>query len=515
MTNSDLKKIIQENLRIQTAGAERISYIDATNALSDIGTRQNHVIFARRGCGKTLLLQTSAENLPAGTLAVYINCEDYKNHSFPNVIIEILDSALRNIEKNISYIESLFGKAKKAKAIILKIRQQLSQLKDRPDEQQQRITETTEQGGSTSAQMGVQGGDFLNLSVGATDAAKAGVERVYKVYDKKIEKLANILPSLKEELRNFFELYPAIKNVYLQIDDFYHLQRELQPYVVDYIHRFCKDMQIYFKIATLRHVSTLYTERNNQPIGAQERHDYQPVQIDFTFEEFRKTEEQLRGIFYKYGELAQGTKKEINDLFKGDGFRRLILAGGGVPRDCLSLFLEALDSASRNGDGKISKDEIRNLSLSNFERRMRELKEDSQTDELDELMKGIYAVRQFCLDEKSNVFVISEKLLQDNEKIEKLIYRLLDYKFIHTVKTAFTHKSQQGTTFRAFMIDIGSYANYRKLHGKMNEIDLTSNDAKEKIRSAPILDEKRLEELWLAVPVNPEEKIRQEEQVVP
>ena len=74
--------------------------------------------------------------------------------------------------------------------------------------------------------------------------------------------------------------------------DFYHLQRENQPFIMDYIHRLCKDLPLYFKVATLRHASVLYAERGGQPVGAQERHDYQPINIDFTFQEFKKTEKQ-------------------------------------------------------------------------------------------------------------------------------------------------------------------------------------------------------------------------------
>ncbi|MBP7060369.1 MAG: hypothetical protein KBA91_00125 [Candidatus Moranbacteria bacterium] len=514
MDSLTLKKVITENLRIQKAGAPTIQYIDTTNALGDIGAKQNHIIFARRGCGKTLLLETSAKKSPADTIVVYLNCEDYKNHSFPNVIIEILDGALYEIEKKISKHWSLFGKKKKAKNIILSIRKELSKLKERPDEQQEQIRETSQHEEGATAQAGINAEDSLNFSASISDNTKAGIERTYKIYDKKIEKLNLILPDLKAKLKDFFELSSDIKNIFIQVDDFYHLQRELQPFVVDYIHRFCKNLPIYFKIATLEHASNLYTESNGQPIGVQHRHDYQPIRIDFTFEDFKKTEDQVKKIFYKYGELAEGGKDEIDALFKGDGFRRLVLAGGGVPRDCLSLFLEALDSATNNGDGKISKDIIRNLSLSNHERIMRDLKEESQKDELDYLMKGIYTIREFCLSEKNNVFVISEKLLQDNEKIQKLIYRLLDYKIIHTVKTAFTHKSQTGVTFRAFMINIGHYANLRKLFGKMNEIDLSTSDAKEKIRSAPILTEEKLGELWQTVPKDPEEKILADEQPI-
>lgn len=52
---SKLRTIIQESLRVQRGSAEQVAYIDTGNVLSDVCARQNHVIFARRGCGKTLL----------------------------------------------------------------------------------------------------------------------------------------------------------------------------------------------------------------------------------------------------------------------------------------------------------------------------------------------------------------------------------------------------------------------------------------------------------------------------
>ena len=91
-------------------------------------------------------------------------------------------------------------------------------------------------------------------------------------------------------IREFFTLSTVVKAVFIQIDDFYHLKRIDQPFVMDYVHRLCKDLPLYFKVATLRHASVLYADRAGQPTGAQERHDYQPINIDFTFAVFRKTE---------------------------------------------------------------------------------------------------------------------------------------------------------------------------------------------------------------------------------
>jgi hypothetical protein len=270
---------------------------------------------------------------------------------------------------------------------------------------------------------------------------------------------------------------------------------------VDYIHRLCKDLPIYFKIATLRHASTLYADRDGQPIGAQERHDYQPINIDYTFNDFRRTRQQNWEILKQFATKAGMDTAEIEALFKGEGFSRLVMAGGGVPRDVLSLFLEVLSNVQSQGDGRIGKDDIRILSLTNFERRIEELKQDCQDDEQDNLLRGIYILREFCLEKKTNVFVVQERMLQQNDNWRTLFNRLMDYRIIHNCSNALTHKSQSGS-YQAFAIDIGCYANFRKLLGRFNEIDVSEPDAKEKMRSAPVLEVGRLDELFKKAPAD-------------
>lgn len=250
-------------------------------------------------------------------------------------------------------------------------------------------------------------------------------------------------------------------------------------------------------------------------IGAQERHDYQPINIDFTFGEFRKTREQNRRILGEFGRLAEMSRQEIDDLFRGEGFDRLILAGGGVPRDCLSLFLEALQTAQSAGaegaEGRIGKDDIRILSRTNFERRIEELKQDSEGQEQDVLIRGIYVLRRFCIDRKSNVFLVSEQMMQQEDEIRGLIYRLLDYRIVHNAGSALTHKSQSGT-YQAFAIDIGCYAHMRRLAGRFTELNLAATGAKERMRSAPVLNADLFDDLWTKSPENVQDTLWEEEE---
>lgn len=505
-----LRRVITENLRVQRAGADPVPYIDVSSALSDICARQNHAVFARRGCGKTLLLHHSAKKLPSDIQTVYLNCEDFKHHSFPNVLIEILDALFAEIEGN---LPGWFGRKKKSRELIAKIRDDLARLRQEEDESETDVVEshvaTEEQGTKAGASVAING---LGLSGETTRHRGQGtaLQLRYAHRTAKLRELHTWLPKLKREIREFFNLSKTVKAIFLQLDDFYHLPRADQPDVMDYLHRLCKDLPLYFKVATLRHSSSLYADRDGQPTGAQERHDYQPINIDFAFTDFRRTARQNRQIFGEFAKLAGLQPDGIDSLFKGEGFDRLIMAGGGVPRDCLSLFLEALQDAS-SGDGRIGKDDVRIMSRANFERRIEELKQDSAGDEQATLIKGIYVLRKFCIDKRTNIMMVSEEMMQQEDDIRALLYRLLDYRIIHSAGAALTHKSTAGT-YQAFAIDIGCYAHMRKLHGKFNEINVTDASARERMRSCPILTKQQLEALWSAAPDNAEVALRSEDE---
>src|ERR1019366_8540825 len=158
-----LRLAINENLRVQRGGAKPVPYIDVSNSLSDVSARQNHAIFGRRGCGKTLLLHNSADSLPADIRPIYLNCEDFKKHSFPNVLIEILDAVFAELQHQLT---GWFGKKKRSRELISQIREELKDLRKRADLQDTEIREAEERQVKDSQKAGV--------TVGAS-AAGAGL----------------------------------------------------------------------------------------------------------------------------------------------------------------------------------------------------------------------------------------------------------------------------------------------------------------------------------------------------
>lgn len=141
-----------------------------------------------------------------------------------------------------------------------------------------------------------------------------------------------------------------------------------------------------------------------------------------------------------------------------------------------------------------------------LQQRIEELKADSEQRDQDTLIRGIYAIRKFCLDKKVNVFLVSDRVLQEPNGVRELVNRFLDYRIIHLVGAALTHKTIQGT-FNAYMIDIGAYANLRKLEGRFTEIDVTAPDAKERCRNPPVLDLIELVRAYYSAPEQTETQL--------
>ncbi|RTL61918.1 MAG: hypothetical protein EKK41_26270 [Hyphomicrobiales bacterium] len=493
-----LRTVVTENLRVQRDG-DAIDYVNVGVALTDACAKQNHVIFARRGCGKTLLLHHSSKNARDGVRIVYLNCEDFKRHSFPNVLIEILSALFRELDAN---LHGWFGKKARSKQIIGDILKKLADLRRLADNQDEDVKKRVGTEAKRGGELGTKGLE-TSIKVEASQNKKEEIETTFRIHKEKLRDLDLWLPELKTRIREFFSLSQNVNSIFLQIDDLYHLRRADQAFVVDYIHRLCKDLPLYFKIATLRHASTLYADRDGQPIGAQERHDYQPINIDYTFSDFKKTRLQNWQILVEFGKRVGINEHQLSSLFMGEGFERLVMAGGGVPRDVLSLFLEVLSNVNVADGNRIGKDEVRILSRSNFERHIEELKQDSQDDEQDDLLRGIYAIREFCLEKKTNVFAVQERTMQQSDELRSLINRLMDYRIIHSCASALTHKSQPGT-FQVFAIDIGCYAHLRKHHNRFNEVDVSSAEAKERMRSCPILEKSQFDSSFAAAPEEPE-----------
>lgn len=106
MELSEIQKLIryiEENTRADKVSG--IEFIDPRSFKSKIQGKQNYVVFGRRGAGKSTLLKTlipQKENF-----SIYVNLEDYKDITFPNIIIKVLirffEGSIKKLNEDISF----------------------------------------------------------------------------------------------------------------------------------------------------------------------------------------------------------------------------------------------------------------------------------------------------------------------------------------------------------------------------------------------------------------------------
>jgi hypothetical protein len=176
-------------------------------------------VFARRGCGKTLLLHDSAKALHEEIKAIYLNCEDFKQHTFPNVLIEILSSLFMEIN---SHLQGWFGRKARTKEIVKGIRARLVSMHRSPDTHEEEIRHTVATENAVGAEAGLSA-DAVKLSISGSKKTKEETARSFKNHREKLQELDLWLPELKKSIREFFAVSAKVKCIFLQIDDLYHL----------------------------------------------------------------------------------------------------------------------------------------------------------------------------------------------------------------------------------------------------------------------------------------------------
>ncbi|UZE47617.1 ATP-binding protein [Rhodopseudomonas sp. P2A-2r] len=94
-----LSKLVEESTR---ATGDSVKYfIEPTPGVLDKAkNKRHHIIFGRRGSGKSSLLHKVASDLTISrTPIAYVDLEQFKGHSYPDVLISVLISTLTEFKK--------------------------------------------------------------------------------------------------------------------------------------------------------------------------------------------------------------------------------------------------------------------------------------------------------------------------------------------------------------------------------------------------------------------------------
>jgi hypothetical protein len=493
---SKLVTFIEENLRSSpTAG---LRFVDTRQLRSRLILKQNHIVFGRRGAGKTSLIRSVS-----GTKVIfdlYLNLEDYKDITFPNILIHVLIELFSLLRLRIQSNVPLWW----CRPSALKVRQEIRHLErilqqyvHEPDAETQDITTTEASRGEIKAALESKVG-----GAGGIARRERSQQVLRKLPKSKIEFLRLELTNYKDLIGRISTLFRHAP-IFLLLDDFYFVQKSVQPELIDYLHRLTKGTDLFIKLATIKHRSKLYHRSNDQYVGVELGHDIFEIDLDYTLDQFDDLQTFMREILQKAIDQSK-VNIQIEEMFAGDGFPQLCLASGGVPRDFLSLFV-ALANGVVSSSTPIGKVQVSEAAIGTVNNKMESMKRDSGDEDaaLDGCLKRI---KRYVYDEKrTNAFLIAKDDLAADEQARQAVRELVDLRLIHLVDHNTSKAPSDGRRYEAYVIDISLYSSPRPRSFTQVEPGQRDEKArKDDLRASPVFALSKLKEPLPAVPAQAE-----------
>jgi len=481
-----LLTVVEEATRA-TAGAKDRFIEPARGTLDRAKSRRHHIVFGRRGSGKTSLLRKARNDLSLDRRPVaFVDLESFKGHSYPDVLLSVLIEALNAFDQWLATAGTNSAGKKKwwtrfFHALPKRPPLNASRVNDVRDRIKKQVTDLTSQlhavdgvdveaCNRASSESRVAEGTTIGIT---TDLVSAGIEdeesRTTSV-ERQVSETGrrSKVDFLHRHIMDYQGVVDEIVGIaggdsYLVLDDLYHIRRQDQALVLDYFHRIAKGRGLWLKIGTIRHRSDWY-RHGDPPTGMKLGDDCDEIDLDITLEKFALA----RDFLYKV--LDQLVKEAglagYKDLITRDGIDRLVLASGGVARDFLTIFRRSVGVArerlQRDGavrGSAVGAEDVNNAAGEHDASKREELRRDT-IDERDRLEAGLASIKQFCLTKKINCLLVE----RDRESPGmQIIGELVDLRLLHVVASRVTLKGGgNNALYSGYMLDVSQYTGDRK-----------------------------------------------------
>jgi hypothetical protein len=504
----DLQNALTEAVRASEEGVQR--FVEpASGTLRVALSRRPHIIFGRRGSGKTSLLRKAiAEHNLDRRPSAFVDLEPFKGHTYPDVLISVLIEFFRSLQlwlneaavapaNRASIWKRWFAKPRKrplkkataqeisaeVEAILVSLEELLHSQDDAEIERRSQIA--AKQTSESKASLSVSAPSALPINAGLSAAESSSQERTDEMLEKLRRSKANYLHrrilEYQRLLKRVVELADA--DGLLILDDLYYIRRSDQPLVVDYFHRLTKNQRLWLKVGTIRHRSSWYV-RGDPAVGMKLGDDADEINLDITLEKYRTAKTFLTRVF---GEIAAESDVQPNDLLTDGAVDRLVLASGGVARDFLSIANKAIGVARERGPTyrgvKVNTEDVNQACGEHEGTKREELSNDASGDE-GPLIESFDRIRRFCLEDKHvNCFLVEKDLPGEGYRH---IQELVDLRLLHLVKSRVTVRDRPGKIFEAYLLDLSQYTGERKKRD-MKILEFWKTGAEDELRRTALI----------------------------
>ncbi len=454
-------------------------YVDVGDILDRISAAQHQVIFGRRGSGKScLLIHYLNTSRPDDVLPIYILADEYKRLTYPDILIRLLVEILEALPVRARWLKWILRQEIPTRKYATELRRLLDMAEESDVVEDRKQTSTRD----ARVKVGQDGVGEASVS----SAADSTHGRTSRFKERKVDVLERHLSDYKKAVSEAIR-GSSKSRAYVLVDDFYLISRQWHPDVLDYLHRLLRDTELYLKVATIRHRTQLL--RNHpQTIGVELSQDIEEITLDRTLEDLQATETYLGQMLASISKKA-GIDNLMDVNFNPEALQALTLTSGGVPRDFLNIFVNAVEASVGEGKTKwlTPKYIYKGAGRLAYQTKLKNLREDANGDAegLDRLLADLLT---FCLREKKKTaFLISQEEAQTHPREHDLIQQLMDFKLIHVVELDTSAASGRPGRYEAYTLDFSLFMEPRRRNIEIVEFwKIDENRRRTGIREAPV-----------------------------
>lgn len=262
----------------------------------------------------------------------------------------------------------------------------------------------------------------------------------------------------------------AGKPIYLFLDDIHYLESKEVPRLLDLLHGVSRDNPVWLKVAGIRHQTRWFIP--HPPTGLQTGHDASIINLDVTLEQPQRARNFLINVLRGY--VKQRNALPESRFLGSPAIDRLVLASGGVPRDFLSLCASALQIARQRSSARtVGVQDVNNAAGAAAQTKLQELEDDAAAARggSQALVEALNIVRAFLINEKQITFLRIDFLDKENNPREySQMQALMDLRMLHLIHSSVSDPHHAGRRSEVYLLDLSQYSGTR-LKQKLEVLD--------------------------------------------
>ncbi len=393
-----------------------LSYVpDVENNLSTATAARHHLVFGRRGAGKTALLVEAKRIVEEqGHLSVWLNMHTYRREPAARMFLVIC-------ERLCELIRIAYRSASQVPAVLTSA----NAIHDEADRQ----------------------------------LAAANVDET---------QVRRLVPRMQSMMRRFLDVIG--KRLYVFLDDFHYFDRAQQPLLLDMVHGAIRDCDAWMKVAAIEHLARWFEPRSH--LGLETGHDAAHIDLDVTLQNPSSAAQFLERVLLSYAQ-HYGVRSLSSILSRG-ALERLVLASGAVPRDYLVLCANAIQQAQqRENAHQVGAQDVNKAAGDAKQKKIDELEDDAASSggESQEILSALQRVRAFCIDERSWTFFRVDFRDKEERTVEYNVMQVLaNLRLIHLIEPSLSDERRAGHRSEVYMLDLSQFAGQR-LKRKLRVLD--------------------------------------------